>query len=113
MNSTVISGILKDNGRKILVNTNHGEKAMVYFNIVDKGMPYKKQEMSIEVNSLEESALHILPYLRSGKEVIVFGVLMQKKFLHAGKETEKYYISAKLIQLVGELKDEAKAKSPY
>lgn len=103
VNNFSVVGVLQEDAKKYLVQTANGEKALVVFFVIDKGMPYQRREdMIIEVNFIEEAAIHILPYLKKGKEVVVFGFLTEKISKNSvGRVIQKKYVSAKSVQLVG------------
>lgn len=103
MNSITITGRLVENAKKVLIKTNFGERGMAIFVLRSDGMPYqRKGNMEIEVDFFEEAAMSLLPYLVKNKEVVVFGHLESKNYLDAGgKEVERFYVSAKQIELVG------------
>lgn len=103
MNYITLHGKIAKDAETTLINNQGTETPLVYFSFQDSGTPYQKNEpMFIEVHFMKEAAMHILPFLKKGKEVEIFGCLRFKNFTTtAGKVGQKYYISADYIILSG------------
>ena len=103
MNAITLYGRVLEDAESILVKSNGEEMPLVTFVVIDKGVPYTKTEpMTIEVDFIKEPAMHILPFLKKGKEVVVSGILRKKKHVsESGVEKVKYFISAEYVILTG------------
>lgn len=103
MNYITLHGKIAKDAETTLINNQGTETPLVYFSFQDSGTPYQKNEpMFIEVHFMKEAAMHILPFLKKGKEVEIFGCLRFKNFTTTtGKVGQKYYISADYIILSG------------
>lgn len=104
MNSITLHGKILKDAESMLVNNGGIETPLVTFSFVDNGLPYQKNEpMFIEVHFMKEAAMHILKFLKKGKEVIVTGCLRSKSFTtKAGEQKLKYFISADYVILTGQ-----------
>lgn len=103
MNYITLHGKIAKNANKTLINSGGVETPLVSFTVQDSGLPYQKSEpMFIEVHFMKEAAVHILPFLKKGKEVEIFGCLRFKTFtMSSGSKGQKYYIQADYIILSG------------
>ena len=103
MNSVCIEGKITKEASKVLVNNDGTETLLVTFTMLDTGLPYQKSSpMFIEVHFMKEAAFSIFPYLKKGKEILVFGCLRSKDFVTtSGEAKQKYFISVDLIKLEG------------
>lgn len=103
MNYITLHGKIVKDATTTLVNNGGVETPLVSFSFQDSGTPYQKNEpMFIEVHFMKEAAMHILPYLKKGKEVEIFGCLRFKSFITTtGTKGHKYFISADYIILSG------------
>lgn len=103
MNYISLHGKIAKDATTVLINNGGIEKPLVSFSVQDPGAPYQKNEpMFIEVHFMKEAAIHILPYLKKGKEVAIFGCLRFKNFVtSSGSKGQKYFISADYIILTG------------
>ncbi len=103
MNYITLHGKIVKDASTTLVNNGGIETPLVTFSFQDSGTPYQKSEpMFIEVHFMKEAAMHILPFLKKGKEVEIFGCLRFKSFVTStGKTGQKYYVSADYIILSG------------
>lgn len=108
MNTFDVIGKVNKDATSVLVKDNGVEIPLVSFTIMDTGLPYTKSEpMFIEVNFMREPAMHLLPYLKKGKEVAIRGCLRSKNYeTRAGEKKQKYYINAEYIILTGQQKKE-------
>ena len=106
MNYITLHGKIIKDATTTLINNAGIETPLVTFTFQDSGTPYQKNEpMFIEVHFMKEAAMHILPFLKKGKEVEIFGCLRFKKFTTTtGTPGQKYYISADYIILSGNSK---------
>lgn len=103
MNYITLHGKIAKDATTTLVNNGGAETPLVSFTIQDSGLPYQKSEaMFIEVHFMKEAAVHILPFLKKGKEIDIFGCLRFKTFtMSSGSKGQKYYIQADYIILTG------------
>lgn len=103
MNYIALHGKVAKDATSALVNNSGTETPLVSFSFQDSGLPYQKNEpMFIEVHFMKEAAVHILPFLKKGKEVEIFGCLRFKNFTTtSGIKGQKYYIQADYIILTG------------
>ncbi len=103
MNYITLDGRITKDAITTLVNNSGVETPLVTFTFQDSGTPYQKSEpMFIEVHFMKEVAMHILPFLKKGKEITIFGCLRFKSFITStGKTGQKYYISADYIKFHG------------
>ncbi|WP_178842332.1 single-stranded DNA-binding protein [uncultured Treponema sp.] len=103
MNYISLHGRIAKDATTTLINNGGIETPLVSFSFQDSGTPYQKNEpMFIEVHFMKEAAMHILPYLKKGKEVEIFGCLRLKNFItSSGIKSQKYFISADYIILTG------------
>lgn len=103
MNYITLHGKIIKDAAKTLVNNGGVETPLVTFSFQDSGTPYQKNEpMFIEVHFMKDVAMHILPFLKKGKEVEVFGCLRMKNHVTpSGEKKQKYFISAEYIILSG------------
>ena len=103
MNSVCIEGKITKDATKVLVSNEGAETFLVTFTMLDTGLPYQKSSpMFIEVHFMKEAAFSIFPYLKKGKEILVFGCLRSKDFVtSSGEAKQKYFVSADYIKLEG------------
>jgi single-stranded DNA-binding protein len=103
MNSITLQGHVAKDAVVNLVKNNGIETPLVTFSFIDMGLPYQKNEpMYIEVHFMKEAAMHIVKYLRKGKEITVMGCLRSKIYItQSGEQKQKYFVSADFITLSG------------
>lgn len=109
MNTVSIIGKVNKDAEAVLVRNPEGaETPLVSFTLMDMGLPYTKSEpMFIEVNFMREPAMHLHPFLKKGKEVMVTGCLRSKNFeTKSGEKKMKYFISADYVLLTGQRQKE-------
>lgn len=103
MNSITLHGRIAKDATTTLINNGGIETPLVTFSFQDSGTPYQKNEpMFIEVHFMKDVAMHILPFLKKGKEVDIYGCLRFKNYVTAnGESKQKYFVSADYIILCG------------
>lgn len=104
MNTITICGQVLEDAESVLVKKDGEEMPLIKFLVIDRGIPYTKAEpMTIEVNFVRETAMHIFPYIKRGKDVVVTGCLKKKKYtVKLGSEKVKFFISADYVILTGQ-----------
>ncbi len=104
MNTITICGQVLEDAESVLVKKGGEEMPLIKFLVVDRGVPYTKADpMTIEVNFVRETAMHIFPYIKRGKDVVVSGCLKKKKYtVKLGIERVKFFISADYVILTGQ-----------
>lgn len=103
MNYLHIVGKVNRDAISTLVDNNGVQTPLVSFILMDTGMPYTKSDpLFIQVDFMREPAMHLFPYLKKGKDVVVWGILKSRSYrTRAGEKKQKYYVAADVIVLTG------------